>query len=110
MACTTRSTCPMWPKPIRRRCAPSCANPFVRPEVALPRSGDCCTSSGGTAMVDVQEHQSRCGDPANGPWAEADVAQGLERHRQQEVAALADGREVGVGEVAATREGRVVTG
>src|SRR5215472_4045401 len=32
MVCTTRSICPMWPRPTRRRCAPSCASPFVQPE------------------------------------------------------------------------------
>ena len=50
-------------------------------------------------MFDVQDHEGCCGDPADAPGAEADVAQRLESRLEQRIAALTDGADRVVGSV-----------
>jgi hypothetical protein len=50
-------------------------------------------------MFDVRDYEGGGGDPADGPGAEADVAEGLERGLEQGVPALDDSTDRVVGSV-----------
>jgi hypothetical protein len=50
-------------------------------------------------VVDVQDHEGRGGDPADGPGAQADVAKGFEGGLEQRVASFTDCADRVVGSV-----------